>query len=348
VLKKIKQATLGALATAGISSLVHNSRWRRGRLAILAYHGISLSDEHLWNGSQFMEAEVFRGRMRSLKKLGCTVLPLGEAVTRLYAGELPERAVVITFDDGTSDFRQKAFPILKEFDFPATLYLTTFYTEYNRPVFDLMAYYLLWKGRDKKPDLRELIGMESRPDLRGEAARLAVRDRIFAFARERKLTAEGKDQLAGALARQLGLDYAAMIDRRALHNLTAAEVLELAKGGVDIQLHTHRHRVPMDRRLFIREIEDNRESIRTMTGGTAIHFCYPSGVYDPAFLPWLKESGVVSATTCESGFASRRSNPLLLPRFLDGSGLSTVEFEGLLTGISSVLPRRREKNGGRD
>jgi peptidoglycan/xylan/chitin deacetylase (PgdA/CDA1 family) len=341
VLKKIKQATLHTLGATGVSAMIHNSAWRRRRLAILAYHGIATTDEHLWNGSQFMAADVFRGRMRSLKKLGCSVLPLGEAVERLYSGELPERAVVITFDDGTSDFYRKAAPIIEEFGFPVTLYLTTFYTQYNRPVFDLMCSYLLWKGRDRSVDLRDIVGGEPGTNLKTEPGRLAARDRIFAFALERGLTAEAKDALSSALARRLGIDYQALLDQKVLHNLTAPEVRRLAEGGVDVQLHTHRHRVPLDRALFIREIEDNRRSIQEMTGRSTSHFCYPSGVYDPAFLPWLKDLGVVSATTCDAGFASRSSDPLLLPRFLDGSGLSTVEFEGLLTGTSSILPRRR-------
>jgi peptidoglycan/xylan/chitin deacetylase (PgdA/CDA1 family) len=108
-----------------------------------------------------------------------------------------------------------------------------------------------------------------------------------------------------------------------------------------VQLHTHRHRAPKDHTLFIREIEDNRKSIQSMTGKSATHFCYPSGDYDRAFLPWLETCGVVSATTCEVGFASRDSHPLLLPRLLDNPALSEIEFEGWLTGVSAVLPRRR-------
>jgi peptidoglycan/xylan/chitin deacetylase (PgdA/CDA1 family) len=117
---------------------------------------------------------------------------------------------------------------------------------------------------------------------------------------------------------------------------------------VDIQLHTHRHRTPRDRDLFLREIEDNRNHIRDLTGKTATHFCYPSGDYDPAFLPWLKEAGIVSATTCDTGLASPHSDPLLLPRMLDVSSLSSVEFEGWLTGISAAFPRRNGINDRRE
>jgi len=343
MLKKLKQATLQSLKTSGISAAVHNSRWRRQRLLILAYHGISLTDEHLWNSSQFMPADVFRNRLKQLNRSNCSVLPLDEAVARLYTNDLPDRAVAITFDDGTSDFFRKAFPLLKEFGFSATLYLTTFYTHYNRPVFDLMCAYLLWRGRNQRLDLKALTHQDLKIDLRMQTEQKAALNEIKKFARAQKLSAEEKDALLASLASQLSLDYAALVEQRIMHNLTVEEVKQLAADGADIQLHTHRHRTPMNRELFLREIEDNRKSIQTMTGQRPLHFCYPSGVHDPAFLPWLQESGIVSATTCDTGFASPTSNALLLPRILDNPQLSSIEFESWLTGISAALPRRRKK-----
>jgi peptidoglycan/xylan/chitin deacetylase (PgdA/CDA1 family) len=342
MLKKFKQATLRSLKTAGVSTLVHNSRWRRQRLLILAYHGISVVDEHLWNDSLFMPADVFRLRLEAIKRAAGAVLPLDEAIKRLYANDLPDRSVAITFDDGTSDFYQKAFPILQECDFPVTLYLSTFYSHYQRPVFDLMCAYLLWKGRKENLDLQKTFGRNLKINLNSEASRDAALREIHAFAREQKPSAEEKDALAAALAKHLKVDYDALLERRALHNVTPHEVKQMAASGVDIQMHTHRHRTPHDRSLFIREIEDNRNSIQEMTGKHASHFCYPSGVYDRAFLPWLKEASVVSATTCELGLASSSSNPLLLPRLVDVTGLSAIEFEGWLTGVSAALPRRHE------
>src|SRR2546421_11404093 len=103
MLKKFKQAALRTLKSAGVSTLVHNSRWRRQRLLILAYHGIALSDEHLFNGSQVISADLFRFRLELLRKSKGAVLPLGEAVERLYADDLPDQAVAVTFDDGRSD-----------------------------------------------------------------------------------------------------------------------------------------------------------------------------------------------------------------------------------------------------
>jgi peptidoglycan/xylan/chitin deacetylase (PgdA/CDA1 family) len=340
MLKKLKQATLGSLKTSGAFTLVQNSKWRRQRLLILAYHGISLSDEHLWNGSHFMSADIFRTRLQLLKKSRCVVLPLDEAVERLYANDLPDRAVAITFDDGTADFYSRAFPLLKEFEFPVTLYLTTFYSHYQKPVFDLICSYLLWKGRGQTVDLKKITGRNLKMELRDSVSRDAANGEIRAFVCEQKLSAEEKNALASSLAAQLKMDYAALVEQRIMHILKPEEVAQLAAAGVDVQLHAHRHRTPTDHKLFLREIEDNRNSIHGMTGRHASHFCYPSGVYDFRFFPWLQEAGVVSATTCEPGFASRGSNQLLLPRFLDNSTLSSIEFEGWLTGVSAALPRR--------
>ena len=103
-LKSIKRATLSTLKTAGAFRLAGGSRWRRRQLLILAYHGVSLDDEHLWEGALYLSPETFRSRMRALKSFGAAVLPLGEAVERLYAGDLPDRAVALTFDDGAYDF----------------------------------------------------------------------------------------------------------------------------------------------------------------------------------------------------------------------------------------------------
>lgn len=340
VLKKIKQTSLGTLKKTGIFAAVSQSRWRREQLLILAYHGISLADEHVWDGGLFLSPDGFQERLQLLKKSGCSVLPLAEALERMYAKDLPEKAVVLTVDDGNYDFYRNAYPLIKEFNWPVTVYLTTYYVDYNRPVFDVMCSYLLWKGRGATLKLKALTGEDASVNLATHEARARAWRSIKDATEQRKLSAAEKDALAATLARELEIDYDALCAARILHRMNVDEVRALAAGGVDVQLHTHRHRVPLERELMRREIEDNRARIKEMTGRVANHLCYPSGVYDPVVLPWLRELGVVSATTCDLGLATAASDPLLLPRFLDSSTLSSVEFEGWLVGLSSFLPRR--------
>ena len=147
------------LASAvGYTTLVGATNWRRNRLAILGYHGIALHDEQYWNPGLYITERLFRRRLEAIRSSGCTVLALGEALDRLRDGTLPPRSVVITFDDGYFDFYAKAAPILREYGAPATVYVSSYYSFFNRPVFDTMLSYLLWKGADQTLSWPEVLG----------------------------------------------------------------------------------------------------------------------------------------------------------------------------------------------
>src|SRR5258706_5590494 len=193
-----------------------------------------------------MSHGMFRARMATIARTGCAVLPLAEAITRLYANDLPDRSVAITFDDGNFDFKERAFPLLKEFGFSATLYLTTFYSDYNKPIFGIFCEYLLWKGQSEMLDLKEITGRDLKLELSTAAARADAFREIERHVQAQKSSAEEKTALAEILARQLKLDYDALIEKRVMHLLAPDEVKRLAAAGADIQLHTHRHRTPVD------------------------------------------------------------------------------------------------------
>lgn len=314
----LKNVILRSAHAAGLFSVSTRLR-RAGNLVILCYHGISLSDEHEWAGGLYITPEFFRRRLEFLRSWRANVLPLDEGLTRLREGSLPPRSVAITFDDGFYDFYKYAFPALREFNFPCTVYLTTWYMQYRLPIFNLITNYILWKG--------------GRPEYRSPEARAQAVTRNMEKAAAGDLGPDAADALARGLAETAGLDYEGMRRARMFQIMSPDEVRDLAASGIDIQLHTHRHRTPADRNLFIREIDDNRQRIREITGSNPRHFCYPSGVTSPQFLPWLTECGIQSATTCVRGAATGGANSLLLPRYLDGTGSSELDFESWLSGI---------------
>src|SRR2546422_4300286 len=123
MLKTAKQWILRTARTAGAYSAVGRSSWRTNQLLILCYHGISQEDEHEWNPGLYMDRETFRERLEMLRSGGCRVLPLEEALDLAQSGRLPQRSVAITIDDGSYDFYTLGYPLLKEFGYPATLYL---------------------------------------------------------------------------------------------------------------------------------------------------------------------------------------------------------------------------------
>src|SRR5262249_36890826 len=212
------------------------------RLLVLAYHGISQADEHMWNPALYMPPDALRRRFALLERNECSVLPLGEAIARLARNDLPPRAVALTFDDGSVDFFTAAYPIIKEFGYPVTVYQTSFYSKFNRPVFDVACSYILWKARDRVVAQMDLRTEQSRADALLHILRTAHRDAI---------SAEDKDHLLDDLARSLQVNIDQLRARRLLHLMTPVELRVIIGDGVDVQLHTHRHRMPPNRELFI-------------------------------------------------------------------------------------------------
>jgi len=337
----LKLATLKFLKSAGVFPLVRDSSWRTHRLLILCYHGISLDDEHLWRPGLYLEPSKLEQRLSFLRQGGYNVLPLGKALRLLRSGELPPRSIVITFDDGAYDFFRLAHPLLKRFDFPATVYQTTYYSDRHFPIFNLICSYLLWKRRGCVLDTGAELGLKRLLDLTSEAKRQSIVETLMENCDREGLDGAQKNEVAGRLAKLLEIDYAALLAKRMLQLMNAREIAQLAAEGVDFQLHTHRHRTPADKELFQKEIRDNRERLATNTPGELVHFCYPSGVYSREFLPWLAEEHVISATTCDVGLASSQTNPLLLPRMVETSGRTALEFEGWVTGVSDFLALNR-------
>jgi len=68
----------------------------------------------------------FRAHLETLRQGGYQVLPLTEIVARLRGGQpLPERCVAISVDDAFRSFLSGAMPLLREYGYPATLFVNT-------------------------------------------------------------------------------------------------------------------------------------------------------------------------------------------------------------------------------
>lgn len=98
--------------------------WRRMRS-----HGLTMVGWHRIDGQESTGLSTgvpaFRRHLDELDRWGAEVLPLDAAVRRLRDGTLPDRAVVLTFDDGYASVVETAWPLLRERSWPATLFVVT-------------------------------------------------------------------------------------------------------------------------------------------------------------------------------------------------------------------------------
>lgn len=317
--------------------MVSSSAWRRRRVLILCYHGVSLSDEHLWDPELFVTRQFLADRMQLLRDLDCAVLPLGDAVRRLKRGELPPKAVAVTFDDGLYDFLAVAAPILRRFEIPATVYASTYHCVHQSPVLRLSIRYLMWKARMAQTHDLDLGGSEKSLAPNKESDREVLARLIYERAHSLCPFTGERSEFMARTANSLGIDWQQFVAQRQFALMTPDELRAVSDLGLNVELHTHRHRTPRDQALFVREISENADVIESATSIRPRHFCYPSGDYDLRFIKWLEAAGVESATTCEVGLANSHHHPMLLPRFIDTMGQSRESFVGWVTGLNELL-----------
>jgi peptidoglycan/xylan/chitin deacetylase (PgdA/CDA1 family) len=157
--------TLGALPTPpGVLS------WTL-RVPILMYHYISIppQDADIYRIDLSVHPDNFRAQMAYLAENGYTTVDLydlSRAITN--HGELPEKPVIITIDDGYLDNYENAFPILQEYGHTATFFVITELVDREHPG------YATW------PMLREMAqaGMRIEPHSKTHSD-LSGRERDF-------------------------------------------------------------------------------------------------------------------------------------------------------------------------
>lgn len=307
----MKAQVLAAADRLGLFALARRASARR--LRILCYHGLWTTPGFQYGDRLFMPPELFERRMTRLKRSGQPVLGLDAAVDALAADRLPDRAVVITIDDGWASTHTHMLPVLEALALPATVYVTSWYVGRDLPIVNKAVDYLYERqGRS---------GGEARATAQAIDA-LPVEQRGAAL---RELSAA----LGGPLT---------WWETRQFHLMTEAEVADCARRGMDVQLHTHRH-VAAPATLE-HELVENRDRLARWTGlpeSHFAHFCYPSGEYEPDAEPILSRLGMRSATLTDQGTNARGTNPLRLRRFLDGRSVSDAEFDAYLSGALDTI-----------
>jgi len=138
--KTIEQVAEGILSTL------------KSRFKILAYHSVGNASHDTYEVS----TDNFEKQMRFLVKNDYSVIPLEDAYRNMLNQKIHERTIVITFDDGIAKLKKFAFPILKDLNFPATIFLPVKYIggidifSYEKPKADRVL--LNWTSIEKSID----------------------------------------------------------------------------------------------------------------------------------------------------------------------------------------------------
>lgn len=288
-----------------IGDRIATGRPGQGRLCILNYHRILESADPLLAAEP--DVKTFRWQMQVLADC-FNVLPMDEALTALASGRMPPRAVCITFDDGYRSTHDLALPVLREFGFPATVFVTTGFVDRGS----------MWNDRILEA-LRTMkaaglnledagLGSYSLDTLeqRREAVAVLTEKAKYLEPAARQALVERLDGLADSPARE--------------PMLTTDMIRAMMEQGIEIGAHTVSHPIltSLPDAGALQEMEESKRQLEAITGRPVRYFAYPNGKhgkdFDERHMAMARQAGFEAAFTTALGAASAADDRFALPR----------------------------------
>ena len=282
----------------------------QARLSILIFHRVLSEPDPLMPGEP--DAASF-DRICAWVAKWFQVLSLDAAVACLKRGDLPARAMVITFDDGYADNHEVAMPILLRHGLVATFYVATGFLDGGRMWNDTVIESV---RACQQPALGLAhLGIEGLAKLplgdpaQRRAAIRAVLDNLkYRPVDERLQLVHQVVEAAGAPLRGGAM-------------LRSDQVKALRQAGMTIGAHTVSHPIllKLTAEQARREIDQSRQHLEAILGEPVRHFAYPNGVpgrdLSDATAKLVRDMGFDSAVTTAWGAARLGADCFQLPRF---------------------------------
>jgi peptidoglycan/xylan/chitin deacetylase (PgdA/CDA1 family) len=264
-------------------------------LRVLTYHRIAKSADtpHLDPALVSATPDVFRKQMLHLKEHYRPV-PLDDVVHAFrHGGALPDRAVHVTFDDAYRDFGEIAWPVLRELEIPATVFVPTAYPGDPDRAF--------WWDRLHRAESHASPSAWADLLPRGEYA--VGPNGVHADLRTslRLLPHDETEQWIASTCEVVGLNDPSAGSGSPV--LSWDELRELRSQGVSIGAHTRNHvalsRVDPDRARS--EIRQALDDLSRELGEARWTIAYPYGMYDDTVAEVAADEGCVLGFTCDDG-----------------------------------------------
>lgn len=309
----------------------------KSQVAILMYHRVSPKQDN-WSFEP-INPQSFERQMQYFCR-SCEILSLDKLAQYIQQGKsLPEKAVVITFDDGYKDNYLYAYPILKKYHVPATIFLATGHIGTSKLFWWDKVSYAIQHTRVEELGLNELGSHSLRSELDKSRVNSIVTERL-------KKSSDGeKNLLIEKLLQISGVDISADLGKELI--LSWDEVKEMSNGGIAFGAHSVSHPVlvnmPLEQAKW--EIIQSKKDVEEKLAQPVTAFSYPNGDFNAELVNFIKESGftcAVAVSPCK--LITSRDNLYQLSRIaaMEDFNKFKVMFCGLWGDLKSILRWKRE------
>lgn len=278
-------------------------------------------------------ADEFRQQMMLLKQR-CEIVTVSELVQRKDRSDPDRPLAAVTVDDGYADFFDIAFPVLKQLNIPATVFVTTGFID--RQLF-------LWPDQ-----IRALLNKAAAGSYRLEGSWSGVQIELGGPSQREAAWHQLADQLVfvtqasraqalDALAQALGvsLDGSDMQPYRAM---TWDQLQELSRNGIEVGDHTYSHAclTAMTEDEAKVELRKSKELLERQLGMPVRSFAFPNGTREDRsekLVGLLQQMGYSSAVLAVPVPLSLQ-NPFEIGRF--SATCSLDQFRSLVDGFGAL------------
>jgi peptidoglycan/xylan/chitin deacetylase (PgdA/CDA1 family) len=305
----IKQLTLNLMRVSGVFDLTRLAH--RHAALILTYHRFSVGREDgKTSAADF--AEQLEYLMKRYK-----LVPLSQLAESVIGREdAPPCLATITIDDGYRDAFEIAYPLLRRFGAPATLFVTSDFIDRRVWIWTDKVRFLTKQAISQRFTFRACSGLsggEIPIQLDSAASRREAAERVNSTLKQ--LPEEVKEEAIERLASDLGVQLPKSPPDE-FGPIAWAEARKMQANGIEIGSHTLTHPIltrVSDERLS-RELRESKSRIEEVLRRPVEQFCYPNGDHDERAQREVARAEYRIAVTCVSGLNKRGDDPLRLRR----------------------------------
>jgi peptidoglycan/xylan/chitin deacetylase (PgdA/CDA1 family) len=326
--EKVQRSPYYLLDRLGILDAIIARRKKEGELPLYipSYHRFSLQKEIIPSTPRCIAIKSFKEQIEFLCQ-NFEVIPLSLIAECIKKREpFPKNSITITIDDGYKDNYLLAYPILRKYRVPATIFLTTSYIEGKQTPWEAKVSFAI-----SHTSLKELsLDGIGKFNLEGERKRYIARK--FIIKRLKNVSEKRKNALLEKIFEICGVKIPTNLGKELM--LSWDEIREMNENGIEFGVHTVHH--PELTNISLREakweIEESKREIEEKLGKPVIAFAYPSGVYNKEIVQLVKDAGFLCAVTTTVREVKPWSNPYELGRAI-GIDEDFSKFKAIVSGV---------------